>query len=401
MAQKGSVWKKGSSWFLRYRDDFLIDGEIRRKPVCSFLAKYSDHYRRKSDLAELAEQKMAGVKQAAKCPHASDSFTVYVEEVYLPYVRRTMKPSTYAGYVGYWRRYLKPRVVKYALRDFSIAVVSSLLEDIAKMHSLNMDTIGKVRSILSGIFTYAMAKGNYPGRSAADNPASRALIPEAATKPKPTIAASRDEVKAILAHLAAEGLLLGRAAVALVAYTGVRPGECRGLRWEEWDRTAAQIKILRSVWHAVEGTTKTEQSNRYVTVTAELRAILLELWKSQGSPIAGYILARAKGDRVNLDNMSKREIAPALLRCAACKREESAEHKNHEFERDETLPRWHGWYSLRRFHGTQVRLKSGNSETMSKALGNSKEVADAHYNKPTKVLPDVRKAVNSAMRGLS
>jgi hypothetical protein len=38
---------------------------------------------------------------------------------------------------------------------------------------------------------------------------------------------------------------------------------------------------------------------------------------------------------------------------------------------------------------------------MAEALGNSKEVADRHYNKPTKVPPDVRRAVNDAMRGLS
>jgi hypothetical protein len=54
-----------------------------------------------------------------------------------------------------------------------------------------------------------------------------------------------------------------------------------------------------------------------------------------------------------------------------------------------------------RFHGTQVRQESGNSETMSKALGNSKAVADRHYLKSTEVLPGVRKAANDAMRGLT
>lgn len=268
------------------------------------------------------------------------------------------------------------------------------------MHKLNSDTVGKVRSILSGIFTYAMGKGHFPGRSAADNPASRALIPEGASEPSETVAATREDVAAILKHLDEKGMTLERAAVALAAYTGVRPGELRGLRWEEWDRTAAQIKVARSVWHAVEGTTKTKQSERFVAVTDELRSVLLKLWKEQDSPISGYILQRDGGKRVNLDNMSKRDIIPALSRCATCQLYESDEHQGHTFERDETLPRWHGWYSLRRFHGTQVRQESGASETMAKALGNSKEVADRHYLKATEVLPDVRKAVNGAMRGL-
>jgi integrase len=342
------------------------------------------------------------VRQADKCPQSSNSFVDYVENTWLPFVERSKKPSTHAGYRSYWLRYIKPRAEKekYALRDFSVAVVSRLLEDVATMHSVNVDTVGKIRSILSAVFTFAMGKGHFPGKSAADNPASCALIPESATEPKETVAASREDVKAILAHLGSKGMTLERAAVALIAYTGVRPGECRGLRWEEWDRTASQIKIVRSVWHAQEGTTKTKQSNRFVTVTDELRTILLDLWKSQGSPIAGYILAHAKGVRVNLDNMSKRAIRPALSRCAVCQEPKSAEHEGHAFKRDASLPEWNGWYSLRRFHGTQVRHESGNSETMSKALGNSKAVADKHYLKSTEVLPDVRKAVNSAMKGL-
>jgi len=61
---------------------------------------------------------------------------------------------------------------------------------------------------------------------------------------------------------------------------------------------------------------------------------------------------------------------------------------------------WPGWYSLRRFHGTAVRAES-NLETTSRALGNSKAVADKHYVKPEEVLPDVRKAVNDAVSGLT
>lgn len=402
MAQKGSIERKGPSWFLTYRDNFLIDGKIVRKQKVVFLAKYDpDRYRRESDLADLAAEKLAGVRAAEKCPHSSESFVSYVENVYLPFVERTMKASTHAGYGSYWRRYIKPRVEKYALRDFTIAVVSQLLEDIAAMHSLNTDTIGKVRSILSGIFTYAMAKGNFPGKSASDNPASRALIPESATQPTETVAATREDVRVILALLDSDGLTLERAAVALIAYTGVRPGEARGLRWEEWNRTAAQIRVMRSVWHAIEGTTKTQGSNRFVTVTDELRTILLALWKSQGSPLGGYILARADGGRCNLDNMAKRTIVPALSRCVVCKKAESASHEGHEFEGDDSVPQWHGWYSLRRFHGTVVRQESGSSETASKSLGNSKEVFNKHYDKPTEVPSDVRRAVNDAMRGLT
>lgn len=178
------------------------------------------------------------------------------------------------------------------------------------MHKLNGDTLGKIRSILSGIFTYAMSEGHFPARSKMDNPASCARIPESATEPKRTIAATREDVQAILVAL--KGKPLARAAVGIMAYTGVRPGEARGLRWEEWNRAEQHIAVNRSIWHREVGTTKTEQSVRFVTVTTELREILLDLWRLQGSPISGYILAGRKDHPVILDNLAKRIIRPAL-----------------------------------------------------------------------------------------
>ena len=93
---------------------------------------------------------------------------------------------------------------------------------------------------------------------------------------------------------------------------------------------------------------------------------------------AEYIFVGRKGQPINLDNLAKRVVRPTLK---------------------EAKIEWNGWYSLRRFHGTQVRMHA-DSETSAKALGNSKAVADKHYIKPTTVLPDVRKAVKDAVSGL-
>ena len=76
------------------------------------------------------------------------------------------------------------------------------------------------------------------------------------------------------------------------------------------------------------------------------------------------------------------------------------ETADHKFELDSSSVKWHGCYSLRRFHATQVRQESHSSETVASALGNSKEVANAFYIKREAVLPDVRKSVEKAMRGL-
>ena len=288
-------------------EKFGGDDETRTRDLCRDRWKVNcDRYRTKSDLNDLVAEKLSAVREAAKCPRSSDPFVEYVEDVYLPFVLRTMKPSTYAGYSTYWNRYIKPRVGKYALRDFTVAIVASLLKDIANMHKLNRDTVTKIRSIFSGIFSYAMSEGHFPARSVSENSASHARIPESATEPRQPAAATREHVKAVLAAL--KEMPLERAAVALIAMLGVRPGEARGLRWEDWDRVKQQIAVTRAIWHTIEGTPKTPQSVRLLAVSAELREVLLALWKKQESPLGGYILAASNGGPIILDNLVSRPI---------------------------------------------------------------------------------------------
>jgi hypothetical protein len=73
--------------------------------------------------------------------------------------------------------------------------------------------------------------------------------------------------------------------------------------------------------------------------------------------MGGHILAGRKGQPIILDNMAKRAIVPALEKCLVCS-ELRDDHKigEHLFKRDASLPQWCGWYSLRRFLGTEVRM---------------------------------------------
>src|SRR5204863_8310807 len=108
----------------RYRHDALVDGVMVRKQKCEKLADYdANRYRCKGDVEDLAKEKIDKVNAARKCPQSGQMFTIYVEETYLPYAKRTTKPSTYACRKTYYEHYIKPRVKKYALRDFTTAIM--------------------------------------------------------------------------------------------------------------------------------------------------------------------------------------------------------------------------------------------------------------------------------------
>jgi integrase len=404
MAQKGYVFKQAGQWYLRYRDNFNVDGKIVRKQKCVQLAEVCDRYRRESDLADLVKEKMDAVSAADKCAKSCEPFSDYVETIWLPHIQSTRKASTHSGYKTYFERYIRPYAQKQglAVRDFNVRIVSDLLESVAKMYPVNRDSILKIHSVLSGIFRFAMATGAFPGKTATDNPCAGALIPKGKAKQE-TIVATREQVQGLLK--AFEHMPLERAAISLMALAGLRPNEARGLCWTHWDRAQQHLAIQQGVWHTIVGTTKTERSTAFVAVADDLRQILLELWRKQGCPISGFVLAGTRKDKdgklrsVILDNLAKRSIAETLNRCVTCKKAESAEHKGHDYKRDESLPTWPGWYSLRRFCATQVCVQA-DSETAASALRNNKEVAKEHYIKPTTVLPKTRRAVNDAMSGL-
>jgi hypothetical protein len=98
--------------------------------------------------------------------------------------------------------------------------------------------------------------------------------------------------------------------------------------------------------------------------------------------------------------MSNRTLRATSARCAVCHVPKSAEHAGHTYVRDMARRQWPGWYASRRRLWTKVREKFGSGDTASKALGNSREVANPHYIKPGAVLDDVREAVNAAAAGL-
>lgn len=79
-----------------------------------------------------------------------------------------------------------------------------------------------------------------------------------------------------------DGLYLG-----VMYYTGMRPGEVRGLQWGDidWERNLIHVQrdIDYATHKAVVGELKTAAADRYIPITARLRAIL---WPYRGLPKA-------------------------------------------------------------------------------------------------------------------
>jgi integrase len=126
--------------------------------------------------------------------------------------------------------------------------------------------------------------------------------------------------------------------VATAAYTGLRKSELRGLRW--MDLEGNQLRIQRTVWNThIEDKTKTPNSRAPVPLVPMLQR-LLESHRN-GFPQDGFIFAgeKKKKQPLNLSNLARRVIVPALDEARAAKK---------------TDVEWHGWHAFRRGLATNL-----------------------------------------------
>lgn len=153
------------------------------------------------------------------------------------------------------------------------------------------------------------------------------------------------------------------------AWTGFRKSELRGLTWDSFD--GKELRVERSVWNKYVSEPKTKRSRAPIPAVKRL-AGALEAHKLRAGKLAQPtlpIFQAGNGKPLNLDNLVRRVIVPALSRCAVCRKQEE-EHKpeGHEFQRDKSLPQWHGWHAFRRGLATNLHELGVDDKTIQGIL---------------------------------
>jgi integrase len=114
-----------------------------------------------------------------------------------------------------------------------------------------------------------------------------------------------------------------------------------------------------------------------------------------GNRQAGPIFATSIGTHISVNNLLNRLMLPALNRCQHCGLADDKSHlkKEHQFERDDRLPRWHGWHAARRGLGTNLYRLGVPDKVIQAILRHSNvNVTLGYYVKPQ--TPDVIAAMD-------
>ena len=157
--QAGYVFKKGSNWYVRYREDVQLEsGSIKRIQKCHRLAKATGPYRTKRAAEQLAGEIIRPLNDGVIRPESTMSLNQFIEVSYLPYVADQKRRSTYSGYKNIWLRYVQPSGA-VALRDVRTLEGEQMMKAIARREDLCRTTLGHIKHFLSGVFRYARRQG--------------------------------------------------------------------------------------------------------------------------------------------------------------------------------------------------------------------------------------------------
>jgi hypothetical protein len=128
-------------------------------------------------------------------------------------------------------------------------------------------------------------------------------------------------------------------------------------------------------------------------VIEPLATIPAELRKADKNPESGPILRGPTGKPLDLHNLANRVVIPTLKHCGICRKLETNHDKaDHPYKLDESLPKWHGWYALRRGVETAIADLSNSVALTGLLRHSSVSTTERHY------IKDVPESTLEAMK---
>ncbi len=362
--QVGYLFHRGRSWFVRYCDDVLEPGgAVKRKQICKKLSvEYGDEYRTKASVRPFAQEILAPINAGKLNPQSTMKIVDFVDCVYLPeHVTKNLRPASLKQYGDIWKNHLKPRMGNSTLRSFRTVDGETMLAHIGMQTKLGRASLRHCKAFLSGAFKTAKRLGILDGI----NPMADVSIPRV-NEPDETHAYTLREVNRMLVVLDEPA----RTVVLTAALAGLRKGEIAGLQWDDFN--GKELTVNRSLWNGIENPPKTRRSRAPVPLVKELVKALENHRDKMGKLAVGPIFQAGNGKPLNLDNLARRSIIPAIETCVQCRQSKSKHKKTdgHTFELDKTLC-WYGWHAFRRGLATNLHSLGVDDKTIQAILRHS------------------------------
>jgi integrase len=280
-----------------------------------------------------------------------------------------IEPSTVNGYQDIFKVHVRNNpAAKIKLRDFKARDGQRFVDSIPQ--KLSHKTHLRIKNFLRGVFTWAIADGQYDGgnpmiEAKAGGYSKKSGAPAARTERERKIRESNNHAYTLeeVAEMMDKLPEPARTVCATAAFTGLTRSELRGLRWADFD--GEQINVKRKVWNNQVGSTKTDAREAGIYVIPLLQKILKKYKREYPTMGDGWVFRGEKLLRpLDLDNLSRRDI-PKHINGA-----------------------WFGWHAFRRGLGTRLNEMGVNDKEIQSILRHADlSTTTAYY-----ILPNVSRA---------
>ena len=295
--QEGHFYKAFNAWHLRYYTTKAGVRVQRSRRIC-------DGSHSKSEAKRLASPFLAEInaETSTNAPvEQHQSVADFWTSTYLPWATENLRASTVWGNRQLWSQHLKPHFGDRTLREYHTSDGSRFLDELPKQ--LSKATVQHVRSLASGIFSYALNRGLIDS-----NPWSAVKTYQKRRGTGDTPVYRLEEAENIITALVER--VDCQLIVALAFFVGLRPGEIGALRWEDF--SDGYVHIRRAMGRGVVAEPKTQNSIASLPLIAPVK-VPLELWRvSCGRPSEGWVFSNKAGKPLDLKSLTHRVIVPTL-----------------------------------------------------------------------------------------
>ncbi|WP_162601306.1 tyrosine-type recombinase/integrase [Occallatibacter savannae] len=326
------------AWVFRY----YINEDGRRVYKRTTIGTLIDLPRRIDAERAVAQLRIEINERAGMHPYTIEELAAHFRRAELPH----KACSTQNGYQSMLSSSILPRWGQSALASMESMDVEHWIRNLKTKGGTpaSAATKSKVRNLMSALFSHAIRYG-WAGRNpitAVRTSSSRRREPEMLTPA---------EFRQLRDELPTRECLM----VVLAASTGIRRGELVGLKWADLDFNERLLHVSRSVWHNIEGDTKTPASRRSLPLHAVI-VDLLKAWRTQSPYVASddfvFPSIRANGKHPVEPGMILRNyIRPALVRLGISKKV--------------------GWHSFRHAFSNLMRQNRVDVKTAQELLGHT------------------------------
>lgn len=264
--QRGSlrILKRKSqpdAWAFRYYAE--KDGRRVYKRV--IIGSVIEFPKRKDAEKQVAQLRIYANDGAAFAPMNLGQLATHFLNVELP----LKSYSTQKNYKDLLATHILPRWGQNSLGAIKSVEVESWLRKLKRKDGqpASPATGSKIRNLMSAVFSHAI-RHEWAGR----NPIT--AVRTSAQRLRTPDILSPKEFQALLGELPQRERLM----VLIAASTGLRRGELIALRWRDIDLAAELVNVTRSIWHNVEGGTKTQASRKPLPIPSPVVSEL-KLWR--------------------------------------------------------------------------------------------------------------------------